>query len=252
MELYLYFSAIILLVPYFLNPVLLRFKVRDYYEPCLEVVPEDELPQEVKDFLALTKENFQQAGFYHCTFAKNQNLNGSGEIFISLWFHREKGISAYSSICYTKYPSLPPQIFAKSVCFVTRFSQASQFESSISGVPSPLAKLPLRPCVQLPKRISFEEMLNAHQILAQKFHAGNERLLPELGQELVLMKCKIKEIHEYQIKAGRWCLDVAPNVYRLTWKGALINGWQFSWPVNSIRKWMLKRSAEKIFASVNH
>ena len=181
-----------------------------------------------------------------------QNLAGTGEGFISLWFHRQEGISAYPTVAYLRLPNQPAKVFSKSICFVTRFSEVSQFETSNSGVPTPLVKLPLRPCVQLPASMKFEDLLIAHQALAKKFHPGGERLLPVEGQELAMMKRKMTEINQYQIQAGRWVLDATPNVYRTTWKCAFISGWQFAWPVNSIRKWLLKSRAEKLLASLAH
>lgn len=224
--------------------------MRDYYEPCLDAVTEETLLPEVKNYLDSTIETFKQAGFYHCTYARMKNLAGSGEIFISLWFHRQEGISAYPSIAYMKMPNQPAKIFAKSICFVTRFSETRQFETSTSGVPTPLARNPLRPCVQLPKSMGFQDLFAAHKFLAKKFHPGSERLVVNEGQELATMKRKITEINEYQIKASQWVLDMTPNVYHATWKGALISGWQFAWPVKGIRKWLLKRRAEKLLSSL--
>lgn len=252
METILYTALVVVLLPYLLNPILLRIKLRDYYEPCLEVVTEETLSQEVKSYLDSTAENFKQAGFYHCGYARMKNLAGTGEIFISLWFHRLEGISAYPSIAYMRLMNQPAKVFAKSICFVTRFSETSQFETSTSGVPTPLAMLPLRPCVQLPKSMEFQDLFAAHQALAKKFHPSSERLWVDEGQELATMKRKITEINQYQIQVGRWVLDTTPNVYHATWKCAFINGWQFAWPVSSVRKWLLKSRAEKLQASLKN
>src|SRR5438128_113208 len=123
METILYAALGVLLLPYLLNPILLRIKLRDYYAPCLEAIPEESLSQEVKKYLDSTAGDFRQSGFYHCTYARMQNLAGTGEIYISLWFHRQEGISAYPSIAYMRLPNQPAKVFAKSICFVTRFSE---------------------------------------------------------------------------------------------------------------------------------
>lgn len=60
------------------------------------------------------------------------------------------------------------------------------------------------------------------------------------------LKRKMTEIHQYQIDVGRWFLSKDPDVFRLTWKGAFISGWQFAWPVNDVRKWLFKIRAKKV------
>jgi hypothetical protein len=89
-----------------------------------------------------------------------------------------------------------------------------------------------------------------HIALATKFHPGKERMLPVKGQELAMMTRKMAEIHAFQIKAGRWRLDSTGIECRLTWKGAILNGCQYSWPINLIRKWLVRKEANQMLASL--
>ncbi|HVU28620.1 MAG TPA: hypothetical protein VHG71_12905 [Verrucomicrobiae bacterium] len=241
----------LILLPYFLNPILLRIKLRGYFEPNIIAVPVESLPPEVRSYLDSSINDFSQVGFYHCTYAKMQNYDNTGEVYISLWFHGQKGISAYPSIAYIHLPNQPVKVFAKSICFITRFSESSQYETSISGVPSPLAPNPQRPCVQLPKTMVFQELFAAHQILAEKFHPSGERMRVIKGQEFATMKRKMVEINQYQIDMGRWAFDAMPKIYHLTWRGAVINGWQHAWPIKGLRKWLLDKRAEQLRKSLS-
>jgi hypothetical protein len=137
MESLLYIIAGIILLPFLLNPIVLKIKLRDYYEPALEEMSEQVLPREVKNYFDSKADELEQLEFKHCTDAVLKNCAGTAEIYTSLWFNRQKGI-----------------------------------------------------------------------------------------------------------------LDTKPNIYRLAWKGALINGWQFAWPVKDIRKRLLIKNAQKIIASL--
>jgi hypothetical protein len=117
-------------------------------------------------------------------------------------------------------------------------------------MPTAMVRMPLRRYIQLPQLAGLRELLAAHQLLVSRFHPGNdERLLPEVGQELAMLSRKMTEVYRFQAEAGRLTL-AGPKIYRLTLKGAVINGWQFAWPVKSIRTWRLKRRAQTMTASL--
>ncbi|HXD01660.1 MAG TPA: hypothetical protein VN048_20150 [Verrucomicrobiae bacterium] len=251
MEAVLYWAAVVVLIQYILNPVLLRLRYRAFLEPRVEQIPIESLPAEVKSHFDAAAADFQATGFVPCAVARTTNPDGSGEIFSFLWFNWNEGISGYATIAYRRMPNGIPKLFSKSVALVTRFSETSQFETTTSRLPTPLARMPLRPVIKLPNLGGLVKLLPVHIALANQFHPGKERLLPAKGQELAMMCRKMAEIHAHQIKAGRWELDSSGALCHLTWKGAIINGWQYSWPVNSVRKWQVRKDAKRILASLN-
>jgi hypothetical protein len=249
-EAILYWAAAAVLVQYILNPLLLRVRYRAFLEPRVEQIPIESLPAEVKSHFDGAGSDFQAMGFVPCAVARLSSPAGRAEIFLLLWFHWNEGISGCASVAYMRLPNHPPKLFSKSIGLVSRYSETSQFETSTSGLPTPLARMPLRPIIKLPSLGNLPRLLPVHVALAAKFHPGKERLLPSKGQELAMMTRKMAEIHAYQIKAGRWALDNAGVKCRLTWKGAILNGWQYSWPINLIRKWLVRKEADRILASL--
>ncbi len=246
---YVICGAIVL--QYLLNPILLRLRHREFAQPKVEKFPVENLPDKAKNFFDATEKDFIAAGFVPCALARLSNPAGNGEVYFLLWFHWSEGISGSASVAFRRMPNQTSKLFSKIVSFVTRYSETTQFETSNSATPTPYSRMQLRPVVKLPSIQAVPELLRAHLALADGFHAGKERLLPEKGEELAMMTRKIAEIYHHQVQAGRWEYDENRLHCRPTWKGATINGWQYSWPVNAIRKWLLRREAERIFASLN-
>jgi hypothetical protein len=243
-DVFLYSLIAIVLIPFFLNPILLKLMWREWSEVNFEPIDPETLPQDVINHFHIVDEDFAYLGFTPCGKALLSNPKGNGKVYVSLWFHREALISGSATVGYMCPKNQAPRLFSKSVSFVTRFSEQSQWETSNSGVPTPLAPLPFRPCINLPTLETAKSLFTTHLLLARKFHPGSERLVPKVGEEFLLMARKMAEIKAYQAKAGRWVLDRDPRFYRFTWKGALVAGWQHTWPVNRIRKWLLKKRSK--------
>ena len=78
--------------------------------------------------------------------------------------------------------------FPKASAWSLIFRKQSNGNLSTSAIPTPLARLPLRPCIRLPQLESLDKLFFAHQILASRFNLSNEIILPAKGQELAMLK----------------------------------------------------------------
>jgi hypothetical protein len=247
----LYIAAALILIQYIMYPIALRVGHLEFAEPQIEQIPIENLPAEVKSYFDAAGSDFQMMGFVPCAVARLSNPTGSAELFILIWFHWNEGISGSVCVAYMKPPNEPPKLFSRSVTLVTRYSETTQFETTTSGLPPPTARMSMRPIINLPNLDTLSKLLPVHLALAAKFHPGKERLLPAKGQELAMMRRMMTEYHAHQIQAGRWALDETGTRCRLTWKGAIINGWQFAWPIKSIRTRLVRKEADRILASLN-
>ena len=234
--------AVVVLLPYVLGPLLIRFMHRQSAQPQLAPKRPEDLPRPATLFIveatnALTTEGFAQWPIF--AFGSETAM-----LFLKYFVNRATGDAAMAVVVQAGVGDIK-RIADKHVTFSTKLVDEFEIRTTNTGTIGVMPPVPGRDVLQL---LNVRDPLRLHQIhvaRVRRLSQGRSPVLPSEGQEIATVTAEISQDLTRQVAVGYFYLDAKSQSYRPTWKGAVLMTWKSAWPVKQIRRQRLMRRANE-------
>ncbi len=214
----------IFLIVYFILLIFSTIKVHSVQttdvEPKIEIIELSDIPQDIilcfnKDDDDLGKILFESIFYLKYIFSKNLisyirfYINYHESDTAMAVFFKQKINNKVNTISYYEYQS----DFNNGYCILTNNSnQPSIFKRD--------SKIKIKKYQKVKDPI---KLYDKHKQQCQLFKSTSYKTVPKKGDELNSIITAFKRDIQYQVTYGYYYLDKINNVYRLTWKGAIVH-----------------------------
>jgi hypothetical protein len=249
----LIFAAVIilLLLPYWAGPVLIRLTMRQAAEPDLQTFePNDPiLPREVAGHFRRVTEALKPTGFEVVQGMALPNQTPRVQALVLLLVHRANKDAALATAIYAQTPE-GTKLQTAYVEIVSRFQDESAVQTNNTEQLGAFPKRPKFTTTRLPMIRKADRLYRLHQAL-EKRHGSKERKILRVEDEFrgdavaYLSRAMVEEL-EAQIETGYMYLSQNEGLYRPTWKGAFLMTWALLWPFSAMRRWLRDREAQRL------
>jgi hypothetical protein len=226
----LWFYGILLIV----GPIALRMQFRHRAKVDPRVVPIEELPAAVREFMEPRVASLAPWNFDLIASLSLGSIAARTEAFMALLSNPHTGEWADVSFVVSKTKS------AGYVEFVTRCSEEMQIDTNTNSTAPVLFPLPQHRIFRFPKVQDVFTLYRIHRMLVTQITHGALPVLPPPGQEVAELKRRLDRYGPWQQEHGYMYLDAAGENYRLTWRGAILAAWRGVWPVPLFRGWRMR------------
>ena len=218
-----------------LSPIVLRiqFRYRAKVEP--RVVPFEDLPAEVREFVEPRVASFALWNFDVVAYLNLGSIAARTESFMALLSnpHTAEWAGVVFIISRTKS--------VRFMEFMTRCSEEMQIDTNTSSETPVLFPLPQHHVFRFPQIEDVFTLYRVHRMLVNEITHGALPVLPPAGQEVAELKRRLNRYGPWQQEHGYMYLDAKGENYRLTWKGAVLGAWRAVWPVPLVRGWRMQK-----------
>jgi hypothetical protein len=223
-----------------LSPIVLRiqFRYRAKVEP--RVVPFEDLPAEVREFVEPRVASFALWNFDVVAYLKLGSIAARTESFMALLSNPHTAEWAGVFLIISRRKSV------RFMEFMTRCSEEMQIDTNTSSETPVLFPLPQHHVFRFPQIEDVFTLYRVHRMLVNEITHGALPVLPPAGQEVAELKRRLDRYGPWQQEHGYMYLDAKGENYRLTWKGAILGAWRAVWPVPLFRGWRMQKENQAV------
>jgi hypothetical protein len=241
---YWYILAILgglLLLPYILGPVLIRFTLTQKAEPQLDPFPPDHprLPREVARHFRRETAELEPLGWEPIVGLALPNQTPRVKAVLVFFINRQNKDAAIAVCMYADAPE-GTSLQTAYVEIVTRYRDGEVVQCNNSDQMSAFPDRPGYTTGRFPMVSSATRLYRLHQALCkrQNNNSGKVNRLDEEfhGDAGEYLSYAMVEEMEGAAAAGYMYHSQSEGLYRPTWPGAFIMTWQELWPFKAIRK----------------
>jgi len=239
--------AVPALVVYVGGPILVRFIQKQPAHPELAPVELQGLPAQVLKFFERAAESLAAEGFtpsVRLAYAQRDVA-----FVVELHLNRVAGDAAVAIAAYERATNAA-RLKTSYVEFATECADGSALDTNNSSVHVVLPQRPGKRLLQLPNVEDVSLLYRIHRTAWEDFAPGKKGTLPRPGEERSELAASMTKELVAAAAAGYMYLDEASDVYRPTWKGAFLMGWQVIWPGSAIVKARMRRQVAPILGQV--
>jgi hypothetical protein len=226
---------------YWFGPILIRFTMRQAAEPELHAFdPSDPLlPLQVAVHFRRVRAALEPAGFEVVEGLALPDQTPRVKAVLLLLVHRLNKDVAVATAIYGKMRD-ETTLQTAYVEFVSRYRDGTVVQTNNTDQLSAFAPRPHITSIRLPMIRKPDRLYQLHQAAAKGHHQSSGKVL-RLEEEFrgdavaYLTRTLVEEL-EGQIETGYMYLSAAENVFRPTWKGAVLMTWGLLWPYSAIRR----------------
>jgi len=235
-------------LPYVGGPILVRFTQRVAAHPELEPLDpeeEDDIPRAALRYFDEIEDDLAPDGFELKGYFLLQDYVPSVQSILAYFEIKKTGATALAAAVYLERQGVPTALKVTYLDFGTTFQDGVNVTTNNSPHSGVFAKTPGKTVLAFSPNVHPSELFQIHQAMVIQFgsHAprktrGKQRIEEFLAEGL------IREI-ERQVAVGYYYPDESADVYRPTWKGAILMTWKSLWPIKQLRGGLARRRAER-------
>ena len=225
-------------------PIVLRIQFRYRAKVDPRVVPLEELPAEVREFLEPRVASLASWNFDLVAYLSVGSIASGAKAFMALLSNPHTGEWADVSFVVSKAKS------AGYMEFITRCSEEMQIDTNTNSAASVLFPLPQYHVFRFPQIHDVYTLYRVHRMLVTQITHGALPVLPPPGQEVAELKRRLERYGPWQQKHGYMYFGADGENYRLTWKGAILAAWRAIWPVPLFRGWRMRMENQAVLNKI--
>jgi hypothetical protein len=245
----------LLLFPYLLGPIVIRFTLRQAAEPKLDPFDANDphLPPEVARHFRRVAEALGPLGFDVVQALALPDQTPRVKAVVLLLANRAGADAALATVMYADTPE-GTTLQTAYVEIVTRFRDGSVVQTNNSEVLSAFPKGPEKISTQFPTVRAADRLYRLHRALVERHGSPAGKILrldaDFKGDAVAYVTAAIVEELEEQIGTGFMYPSDDRTVYRPTWKGAWLMTWGQLWPFKAIRRQRRDHKARRLLAEL--
>jgi len=246
----LWIAGALILIPFVLGPIFIRFTMRQSAEPDVSTFdPEHpKLPPEVKSHFRAVTDTLGSEGFEVVGGLALPHQMPNVRLVMLAFRHRPNKDAAIAPLIYAETP-MGTQLQTAYVEIISRYRDKTLVQTNNSHVLGAFGPRPLTTTTQFPMVENAGRLYRLHHALDAR-HAGDAKVLrldeEFRGDPVAYLKFAMIEELEGQVEAGTMYLSESEKVYRPTWKGAFKFVWQELWPWKTIRLRKRQKKAARL------
>jgi hypothetical protein len=236
---------LLLLAPYWLGPIALRFVSR--YARAAQLAPfrpgVDAMPEPARIHLSGAENALRGLGFTPLGYWRQSGFAANVTAWLVVLDHPAAGVAGMATAIQSTGAPGAGRLVTYTELW-SRFDEVRSLTTNNSPQPGAFDPMPLRPVERLPSLWDLNRLYRVHQALVARqgrLAAGSPlagRTPPE-----VLAESTIRQM-DAQVTAGLLFRD--GESYRPTWKGAVLMTWRLLWPAKGVREARVRRRAEAL------
>jgi hypothetical protein len=239
---------LVLLAPYWLGPVAVRFTSR--YARAPQFTPfrpgVDRAPEPARIHLGTVENALRGLGFTVAGYWRQTGFAPHLTAYLALLEHPHAGAAAMAAAVVAEGAGVSKQVTYTELW--TRFDAERSLTTNNSPQPHVFAPVPGRTIERLPGLWDVARLVRVHEALVRRMGAPEARPpFSERSPDEVLQAAMTREMMA-QVAAGY--MFVAGDEYRPTWKGAALMSWRLLWPAKALREAQIRRRAEALLAEL--
>jgi hypothetical protein len=236
----LWFYGILLI----LGPIVLRIQFRYRAKVDPRVVPLEELPAAVREFMEPRVASLAPWNFELVAYLSLGSIAAGTEAFMALLSNPHT--AEWADVSFVASPTKKSGY----VEFISRCSEEMQIDTNTNSMAPVLFPLPQHHIFRFPQIQDIFTLYRIHRMLVTQITHGALPVLPPPGQEVAELKRRLERYGPWQEKHGYMYFDASGENYRLTWKGAILAAWRAVWPVPLFRGWRMRRENQAVLNRV--
>lgn len=247
-------AAIVVVLPYVLGPILLRFTLTQQAEPEVVPFPVDhpDLPEAVRDHFDNVSEEMEAVGFEQVAGLALPRQTPNVKAVILMFANRTTRDAAIATAIYAD--KLTPPLQTAYVEIISRHRDDIVVQTNNS---KQIGAFPHRPTVtntQLSSVQHADRLYRLHQAIAERAAGGAVKVL-RLDEEFhgdaaAYLARAMREELDGQILTGYMYLTSSGTIFRPTWKGAFLMCWALLFPWKQIRVARRDRKERRLLAEL--
>jgi hypothetical protein len=240
---------LLLLAPYWLGPVAVRFLSR--YSRTTQLAPfrpgVDVMPEPARISLASAENTLRGRGFAPLGYWRQTGFAPNVTAWLVVLDNPPAGAAAMAAAIQSTGAPGAGRLVTYTELW-TSFDEERSLTTNNSPQPSAFDPVPRRPVERFPSLWDLNRLCRAHDALVRRHGT------PRPGGALAgrppadAMQEAMTRQMTAQVAAG--LLFVDGDAYRPTWKGAALMSWRLLWPAKSLRERRVRRRAEALLAEL--
>jgi hypothetical protein len=239
-----FWLLLIIGVPYVGGPALIRFSQKMAAKPRFYPLQAGDLPEEAAAYLYGTTNALLNVGFIPAAYLSMPDQVPNVRTYLVMLVNRAEGDKAMVTQMYATTTGAA-RLATSYLEFSTRFENGQSIETLNSDTLNSFKAGADEVKTQAPAVKDPQELYRLHQYMMEKRARGGAKVVYDEGQEIPYLCRVIVESYEQQVRFGWLSLSRSEEVYRPTWKGAFLMTWGLLWPVNALRKSLMRRNEQK-------
>lgn len=231
------------LFPGVMNTLLVHARQRHRAEPEFAPFRPEELPAEAAEFFVRMAEALAREGFEPTGHMAWEPMTGQ-TVYQMMAANRETRDRAVAVHAKSGPENSPFSSFYLEFSTVFRNGTeiATHNNRQLSVVPSPREKrvFPF-PQMTHPRRLYL-----LHRRLVSRFGGYEEPIPPARKTEVEALRNSVARDYRRLVRMRYLAPDETENVYRPTWKGAILTTWRIIWPISALRRMLLNRRGNRL------
>ncbi|HEX8745947.1 MAG TPA: hypothetical protein VF717_02045 [Pyrinomonadaceae bacterium] len=249
---YLLIIFLLLLAPHLLGPLVIYLTQKSQAYPDFTVVNPRDLPPQIFAAFSRSREILGGLGFETVACLHKGELTTSVRAYLLLLVNRQTNEAA---LCYDMLAEAGLSSIHRSIIeFSTELSNGVEICTNTGTDPNPYRTYPEKRLYQFPEVKNPWALYKLHRQMVQP-HAqgpGVYSYLPAKGDEIRALSTSFTKTLMRQVEFGYLYLDEKANVFRPTWKGAILMTWKMAWPTGMIKRALIKRKARRVMNQLSH
>ncbi len=231
------------LFPGVVNTILVHSRQRHPAEPEMNTFAPEELPAEGKDFFARMTEALHREEFVPVVHAvwEPQATQPRYQMWAVNRETREQALAVYSQSGIVKSPYA-----IRYLEFTAQLRNGTQIDTRNSRHLTRTPPFREKKVYPFPQITNPRQLLKLHRRLVERFAPHEEAVLPPRGEELEAMRQGVIRDLQRMRRMGYLIHDEMENVYRPTWKGAILMTLRIIWPISTFRRMMRRRRGNRL------
>lgn len=248
--------GLLVTLPYWFGPVLIRFTLRQSAEPELHVFETDDplLPRDVAGHFRRVRAALEPLGFELVEGMALPNQTPRVKALVLLLAHRtNKDVALVTAI----YGTLASETTLQTayVEIVSRYRDGTVVQTNNTDQLSSFVPPSNTTSLRLPMIRKADRLYQLHQAATKRHDRSSGKFLrvdEEFRGDAVayLARAMVEEL-EGQIDTGYMYRSHLENVFRPTWKGAFLMTWGLLWPFSMIRRMLRDARARRLLRELD-
>ncbi|MDF1661069.1 MAG: hypothetical protein P1V97_04825 [Planctomycetota bacterium] len=240
-----YYAPLLILLPYILGPVLVKFTQKMPRRPHFDEVDFGEvtagMPRDALEFFTKSHESLSKLGFQPRAFLLQSKQVPGVSVAIRLYEEKQRLDYAAAILILAKAPALPEEVHQSIVEFSTRLKTGDSIDTSNRADPDSFPQPDNKDVFRCPLFEDPEPLYQVHQARLEG-KALSEKIRIEDGKEAAeIARTMIEEV-EWGARLGYFSLS--GESYVPTWKGALLMTWRQLWPLKHLQERKFRAQAQ--------
>jgi hypothetical protein len=236
----------VVVLPYVLGPLLIRFTHKTRRNPTLITYDPDErpAPESVQEFLDEVEAALWGCGFEVLGHVAVPDLVPNVKAIFVLMARLESNDNAMAVAAFGEAAGSSVRKFY--VEFATDYADGFELNTNNTSDESAFRPLPHKRTLQFDFVKDAADLWRIHERATRQFGTGPKKASPTRRTTVERIQSGMLKENTDQVEVGWLWYDEGAEAFRPTWKGACLMTWKLCWPISALRRAARRQRARRL------